>query len=104
MVSCLQAYRKSKLLHKHFRKTVWNKDRLLLMKKLLIAKFAQNPNFRAKLLATGQTLLEEDNPKDEFWALGANQQGQNQLGRLLMETRELCLAAEALLALNPDHK
>ena len=104
MKQCLKAYHHAKSLRKHFRIQKWKQNRIDIMKQLLLLKFCQNKSFRKKLLSTNNDPLEEDNPKDSFWALGNNHQGHNHLGFLLMELRELCFVAESLLDLNPANK
>lgn len=64
-----------------------NEVKLAIMQKALIAKFEQNAKLRSRLLATGETKLLEDSPKDEFWGLGSEGKGANYLGQLLMQLR-----------------
>ncbi len=56
------------------------------MYKALLAKFSQNWK---KLVGTGSRELVEHSPHDSYWGDGQNGRGQNHLGRLLMEIREL---------------
>jgi ribA/ribD-fused uncharacterized protein len=64
-----------------------------------LAKFEQNAGLRRRLLDTGDTILAEANPKDFIWGIGlaiddpaaqdpANWQGQNLLGKVLMQVRQ----------------
>ena len=62
----------------------WEEIKKDVMKKALLAKFSQNPNLKAKLLATGEAILHEDSPHDMYWGV----RGKDQLGKLLMEVRE----------------
>lgn len=62
----------------------WNKIRVKVMRRALLAKFTQNTNLRLKLLKTGNAVLHEDNPYGSYWAID----GKDVLGRLLMELRE----------------
>lgn len=65
----------------------WNEARVPLMKELLRCKF-EDSQLRDTLLATGDTPLEEGNNwGDRFWGV-CEGQGENMLGRLLMEVRE----------------
>ena len=58
------------------------------MKEIVRAKFEQHPELTEKLLATGDTYLEEGNTwGDRIWGT-VNGQGANNLGRILMEVRE----------------
>lgn len=64
-----------------------------------LAKFSQNPELKAALLATGDTILAEASPKDKIWGIGhaatdpiactpAAWKGKNLLGKALMRVRE----------------
>ena len=68
----------------------WEQVKVSIMKDLLREKF-KNPHMRDKLIATKDSILEEGNHwHDRFWGIcppGSNQ-GQNILGKLLMEVRE----------------
>ncbi|MGD1030861.1 MAG: NADAR family protein [Opitutaceae bacterium] len=58
-----------------------------VMRDVLWAKFTQNPDLAARLLATGDRYLEETNWwNDTYWGVYQGQ-GKNVLGRLLMEVR-----------------
>lgn len=66
----------------------WETEKLIVMKRALILKFSQNPDLLNKLLATGDAyIIEENYWKDVFWGV-CNGQGENFLGKLLMEVRE----------------
>jgi len=65
----------------------WNDARLDVMRKVLKLKFAPGTALAEKLKATGEEVLEEGNTwNDRFWGV-CNGQGQNHLGKLLMERR-----------------
>jgi ribA/ribD-fused uncharacterized protein len=58
------------------------------MELCLWAKFGGNPSLKEQLLATGEReLIEGNNWNDKFWGV-CNGQGQNILGKLLMEIRK----------------
>lgn len=64
----------------------WEEIKVEVMRTLLHGKFSQ-PDLREKLLATGTALLEEGNNwGDRFWGTVTGQ-GENMLGKLLMEVR-----------------
>lgn len=66
----------------------WSAIRVTVMRNVVRAKFTQNPELANKLLATGSTYLVEDNEwGDKYWGV-YNGQGENMLGKILMETRE----------------
>ena len=64
----------------------WNVERIEVMKVLLRLKFSDE-TYRKKLLATGDAVLIEGNDwGDKFWGVYRGQ-GENHLGRLIMEVR-----------------
>ena len=80
---------------KRFAKTItlrkgWNGMRIDVMRSGLQAKFDQHPDLQEKLMATYPRELVEGNKwHDTFWGVDLEtQEGQNHLGRLLMEIRE----------------
>jgi len=65
----------------------WERRKERVMGEVVWAKFSQNPELAANLLATGDRALEETNWwGDTFWGV-AKGEGKNVLGRILMETR-----------------
>ena len=65
----------------------WEDVKIDIMRQVLKSKFTQNPELKAKLIATGDAeLIEGNNWNDRFWGV-CNGKGQNHLGRLLMELR-----------------
>lgn len=67
----------------------WETVKVELMEQIVRAKFTQNEDLKAMLLATGDALLEEGNNwNDTFWGVHkSNGRGQNHLGRILMKIR-----------------
>lgn len=66
----------------------WDKIKLDVMKKVLEMKFLQNPDIKQKLIDTGDSELVEGNWwNDTFWGV-CRGEGENHLGKLLMELRE----------------
>ncbi|HEX5774664.1 MAG TPA: NADAR family protein [Candidatus Paceibacterota bacterium] len=70
----------------------WSPEtKLVIMEQILRAKLEQYPQIQHYLLSTGDRLLVEDNPHDEFWGSGRGGKGENHLGKLWMKLRgELC--------------
>jgi hypothetical protein len=68
----------------------WDEVKVDLMLEIVFEKFNQNPELKAKLLATGSARIEEGNTwRDTTWGIcppGSNK-GQNHLGRILMDLR-----------------
>ena len=70
------------------RREDWDDVKISIMEELLRLKIEQNPYVKKKLLQTGDYMIVEDSPKDDFWGWGPNRNGQNNLGKLLMKLRE----------------
>lgn len=65
----------------------WDQAKLSIMRRIVAAKFRQNPELARRLLATGQARLVETNTwNDTFWGVYRGQ-GQNHLGKILMDIR-----------------
>lgn len=82
---------------KNFTEQTWNVNKYKSMYDGVYAKFLQNPELKAKLLATGEKILVEASPYDKIWGIGFNKSdalvnkskwGQNLLGKVLMEVRD----------------
>jgi ribA/ribD-fused uncharacterized protein len=85
--------------------TVWQSQAEDLMFPGLFAKFTQDPDRKAAILATDNTLLVEASPDDVVWGIGLEESdprcldpkewlGQNKLGRVLTRVREAIKADE----------
>ncbi len=83
---------------KNFNAESWDGAGYEYMIDVCYAKFKQNPELAEVLLATGDKTLVEGSPYDKIWGVGlhwaseeildeANWQGQNLLGKALMEVR-----------------
>jgi ribA/ribD-fused uncharacterized protein len=70
----------------------WNKIKLFEMRKVVFAKFQQNPDLLEMLRETGSRFLVEKNYwGDRFWGADMSGVGCNHLGKCLMHVRqELC--------------
>lgn len=65
----------------------WNKIKINIMREILYCKFTQNPTLKDKLIETEDLILIEGNTwNDTYWGV-CNEEGENMLGRLLMELR-----------------
>jgi ribA/ribD-fused uncharacterized protein len=71
----------------------WNNIRLDVMRETLRLKFNDNPPLVQLLLSTGARPLVEASEDDNFWGYGPDRQGENNLGKLLMELRDYYRAA-----------
>jgi len=90
-----------KMSRKLTRRPDWPEVKVEIMRELVWQKFQGHPDLRVLLLATGDAELVEGNTwHDNFWGncrcpKCADSQGQNWLGRLLMEVRERLQAAQS---------
>ena len=67
----------------------WDTIQIDVMRKAIGAKFSQNYTLETLLLDTGDRQIIYSNPNDSFWGVGDDNKGENHLGRLLMELREI---------------
>jgi ribA/ribD-fused uncharacterized protein len=83
----------------------WNRERIAIVRAGNAAKFTQNRDLLAQLLATAGTELVEASPYDKIWGIGlaatderaqdpTKWKGQNLLGKILTELRDHLLAAQ----------
>lgn len=71
----------------------WSARKVDVMRAILLNKFAPGTELAAKLLATGEAHLAEGNAwGDRFWGV-CDGEGENHMGRLLMEIRTMLRAA-----------
>jgi ribA/ribD-fused uncharacterized protein len=70
----------------------WEEVKIDVMRRAVLRKFESHEELREQLLTTGDELIVENAPTDYFWGCGVNGSGQNWLGRVLMETREILRA------------
>jgi ribA/ribD-fused uncharacterized protein len=66
----------------------WESVKVEMMKKALRAKFTQHKEIRSILLSTGDATIIEHTENDRYWGDGGDGNGQNMLGKLLMEIRD----------------
>lgn len=66
----------------------WESVKVMTMREVCEAKFAQNPELIERLLDTDDAYLEEGNTwGDKFWGV-CDGEGENMLGKILMDIRE----------------
>lgn len=65
----------------------WDERRVDVMREVVALKAEQDEDFAGKLKATGDQVIEEASPYDDFWGTGKNGMGKNWLGKILMEVR-----------------
>lgn len=65
----------------------WNARRLEVMKRVVWAKFAQNPTLRDRLIAVTEPIVEDNTWGDTYWGK-CRDVGSNHLGQILQEVRD----------------
>jgi N-glycosidase YbiA len=65
----------------------WEQVRDEVMHRAVAAKFRTHAALRDLLLSTGDHLIVEDSPTDSYWGCGADGNGRNMLGVILMRVR-----------------
>lgn len=66
----------------------WDDIKLDIMYKGVLAKFSQNEDLKSKLLSTRGLLVEGNYWGDQYWGV-CNGVGENHLGKILMQVREV---------------
>lgn len=90
--ACNMAGQAKKLACKAPIRADWDDLKLEVMRRILVAKFTQNPEFYTLLMDTrGVELIEYALWGDRYWGVDRDGKGQNWLGRLLMSLRDLWL-------------
>jgi ribA/ribD-fused uncharacterized protein len=82
--------------HEHPLHADWEVRKQQVMLRLVAAKFclSGNTELMARLLKTKDQLLTEASPTDNYWGAGADGQGANHLGRILMAVRDVLLECD----------
>jgi hypothetical protein len=65
----------------------WESVKVSIMTEAVRAKFSQNEELKAILLAAGDAKLVEHTEKDAYWGDGGDGSGKNMLGQILMRIR-----------------
>jgi len=67
----------------------WNTYRDEVMYIALKEKFSgTHPELKAKLLSTGNAIIRDGSPQDNYWGIGRSKKGKNRLGVLIMKVRD----------------
>ncbi|KAM3093065.1 NADAR family protein [Phormidesmis sp. 146-35] len=67
----------------------WNQVKDEVMRKAVLQKFRTHADIQEILLGTGDEGLVENSPIDDYWGCGKDGSGQNKLGQILVEVREI---------------
>ncbi len=81
----------------------WQEVKLEVMRIAVRAKFHQNPELAQRMLETGTAELIEDSTSDIYWGSGKEGDGQNWLGKVLMEVRAE-LESQSLSSIGKESK
>ncbi len=79
----------------------WEEIKDEIMKKAVLKKFQTHPDIREILLATADRLIVENSPSDYYWGCGKNGRGENKLGKILMEVRNILARAKTVTVTPP---
>lgn len=71
----------------HHQEPLFNRLKDIVMYEVVYAKMTQHQELRTLLLGTGTEAIVEASSKDPYWGWGANEKGENKLGRTLMAVR-----------------
>lgn len=66
----------------------WDSIKVEAMRSVLHLKFHTSSHCKKVLLSTGNSEIVEESLSDKFWGIGADGNGENMLGKLLMELRK----------------
>ncbi len=66
----------------------WDDIKVGIMEEIVSCKLEQHHYIQEKLRQTGDVLIVEDSPKDDFWGWGPNRDGRNELGKIWMRLRK----------------
>ena len=66
----------------------WHEIKTVIMEDIVRHKLKQNSYVMHKLMQTGERLIVEDSPKDNFWGWGLKRNGRNELGKIWMKIRD----------------
>ena len=58
------------------------------MDEAMYSKFRQHANVREILFSTGDRELELEDADDDFWGIGTDGRGRNEMGKSLMRVRD----------------
>ena len=67
----------------------WEQVKVEIMYQAVLKKFLTHLDIQAVLLSTQEALIVEDSPTDYYWGCGSQRTGQNQLGKILMQVRQV---------------
>ncbi|MEA5569096.1 NADAR family protein [Anabaena sp. UHCC 0399] len=81
----------------------WDLVKTQVMREAVLKKFLTHSDIREILLSTGNEVLVENSPTDYFWGCGADNTGQNHLGKVLMSVREDLRQLQILTVLSGDY-
>lgn len=90
IINCKTPGQAKRLARKYPMRSDWEETKVSIMKLLVRRKFRNNKELGKKLLETGDAILEEGNNwNDNFWGVcpPGSPNGQNMLGKILMEVR-----------------
>lgn len=73
--------------NKMYLPNTWHEEKVSVMKDILRAKAEQHADVCEILKKTGNRYIIENSPVDNFWGIGANNDGENMIGKIWMKIR-----------------
>lgn len=70
------------------RRTDWDDVKVGILEDIIRRKAQQNPDVEEALLMSGDQIIAEVNPHDDFWGTGPDGNGLNHTGKILMKIRD----------------
>jgi ribA/ribD-fused uncharacterized protein len=67
----------------------WKDVKVSIMREAVLEKFKSNENIKTLLISTRDEVIRYNNNSDDYWGRGQIGNGQNELGKILMEVREM---------------
>ncbi|HYW19678.1 MAG TPA: NADAR domain-containing protein [Nodularia sp. (in: cyanobacteria)] len=82
----------------------WEIVKTQIMQEAVFKKFLTHLEIKEILLSTGNETLVENSPNDYFWGCGAENTGQNHLGKILMGIRAEILQSRLFTVISSESK
>jgi ribA/ribD-fused uncharacterized protein len=74
--------------YKPYRRADWDDIKVGVLEDIIRRKAQQNPDVKEALLLSGDEQIVEMNEHDDFWGSGADGNGMNHTGKILMKIRD----------------
>ncbi len=75
----------------HILRSDWEEVKYKIMYRAVLCKFTTHQDIQDILLSTKNQQIVENSPIDYYWGCGKDGSGKNQLGKILMEVRDMLI-------------